>query len=55
MKITDEFIKQLNGQRNLQSVITNSAIIARCIQELQQAVDEVKLKVGLPRGNDETE
>ena len=53
MKITDEFIKQLTQQRNLQSCITNTVVLARSIQKLQRNIDEIKLKIGIPRGNDE--
>lgn len=53
MKITDEFIERLKLQRNLQSVISNSVVLARTLQKLQKAVDEIQLKVGVPRGNDE--
>jgi hypothetical protein len=53
MEITDEFIERLKEQRNLQSCVTNAAILARTIQELQQDIDEIKLKLGIPRGNDE--
>ena len=36
MRINDEFIERLKEQRNLQSCVTNSAILARSIQQLQQ-------------------
>ena len=52
MKITEEFISRIHEGRNLQSCITNAGILARCVQEVQQAIDEIKQKVGLPRGND---
>lgn len=54
MKITDEFIEHLKQQRNLQSCVTHSAILARTLQELQQDIDEIQLKLGIaPRGDDE--
>ena len=54
MRITSEFIQQLKEQRNLQSCINNSAILAQCIRELQGMMEAVKLRLGLPdKANEE--
>jgi hypothetical protein len=53
MKISKEFIDKMALGRNLQSCVTHSVILAKAIQELQIAVDEIKLAIGLPRGDDE--
>lgn len=53
MKIDQAFIDRLKEQRNLQSCVNNAAVLAQCIRELQRAVTELQLKVGIPRGADE--
>ena len=53
MKITNEYIEQLKSQRNLQSCVTNLAILARTIQELQNDMEEARLRLGMPDKEDE--
>jgi hypothetical protein len=55
MRITNEFIEKLKEQRNLQSIITNSSILARTIQELQADMAEAKLRLGMPDKNESQE
>jgi hypothetical protein len=49
MRIDNKFLEQISMQRNLLSCITNLVILAECIEELQRSIDEIQLKVGIPR------
>ena len=49
MKITKNFIDQIGLQRNLLSCIKHMVLLAQSIRELQACIDEIQLKVGIPR------
>ena len=53
MKITNEFLEKMALQRNLQSAIIHNVILAECIRDLQKDIDQIKLKVGIPRSHDD--
>jgi hypothetical protein len=49
MKITSKVLERISMERNLLSCIKNLVILAECIKELQRSIDEIQLRVGIPR------
>jgi hypothetical protein len=49
MKITQEFIDNVAMQRNLLSAIKNMVFLAKAMREIQESINELQQKVGIPR------
>jgi hypothetical protein len=49
MRIDDKFLDKLAMERNLLSCIKNMLRLAESVQEIQDCIDEIQLKVGIPR------
>ena len=49
MRIDNNFLDKMAMERNLLSCIKNLVVLGECIKELQRSINEIQLKVGIPR------